>query len=240
MSDWPKTVREALKDPRVLNGIAQVAVSWMSRHIDDGQGRGKNGAAVPYAPLKAMTSRYWTKSKPKNATVAGTRIRYRTVVRRHKGGLDPDQRVMDVQLRPYTEYQIVQTSYRAGGQPLRDTAGSGGLYGSLDASASASSSQIKLKMHGNKYGLYHDRGFTTKGPVHFIPLTKKGRRGHAIGANPSTEGLVRGKDYMTIGSKKKPKGVTVPARPFILPLKEDVLDLGRSIYLGLRSILRRS
>jgi phage gpG-like protein len=237
MSDWPKTVREALKDPRVLNGIAQVAVSWMSQHIDDGRGRGKGGAVVPYAPLKAMTSRYWTKSRPKNATVARTRIRYRTVVRRHKGGLDPDQMVMDVQMRPYTEYQIVQTSYRAGGQPLRDT---GDLYRSLGAGASATASQIKLTMQGNRYGLYHDRGFTTKGPIHFIPLTKKGRRGHATGADPSSEGLVRGKDYLTIGSKKKPKGVTVPARPFILPLKADVLDLGRSIYLGLRSILKRT
>jgi phage gpG-like protein len=158
-------------------------------------------------------------------------------VRWRKGGLNEDQMVMDVQMRPYTEYQVVQSSYRTGGQPLRDT---GDLYRSLGAGASATPSQIKLAMQGNKYGLYHDRGFTTVGPIHYVPLTRKGARGHATGANPNAEGLVRGKDYMTIGSKKKPKGVTVPARPFILPLREDVLDLGRSIYLGLRSILRRT
>ena len=34
------------------------------------------------------------------------------------------------------------------------------------------------------------------------------------------------------------KGVTVPARPFILPTRDDLRTLGVSIYLGLKILLK--
>lgn len=222
MSDpWPKTVRAALADPRVMAGIGEVARAWMKNHIAQNQGRGAGGAPVEHKPLKTVTGRYWTARLPKNAAPMATRVRTVTDAKGRK--------------RTQTVYLLSQTSFRAGGRPLRDT---GKLIGSLGASASGGGDRITLTMRGNKYGLWQDRGFTTKGPVHYIPLTKRGRSKHKTGGNPDAEGLVRGKDYVTWGSKKKPRRITVPSRPFILPTRADVLDLGRSIYRGLRAVLK--
>lgn len=233
--DWPTTVRAALQDSRVLAGISQVAASWMAAHIDASRGRGRGGKIVEYAPLKRVSGRYWTKKAPKNAVVLKTRKRYSTKFKWVKGALADEDMVLVEETKMHVESQVEQVSYRFGGQPLRDT---GDLYRSLGATASSGANSIKLTMQGNGYGRLHDRGFKTNGPVHFIPLTKKGRRGHAVGASPDAEGLIRGKDYVLRGSKKNPKGVTVPARPFILPLPDDLRDLGRSIYRGLRAVLK--
>jgi phage gpG-like protein len=233
MSRWPRTVREALRDPRVLRAISMAGVSWMSRHIDEGEGRGKDGSVVAYKPLKTMTGNYWTARPPKGVPISGTRTRTVRVMRKRK---DKNGNTVEVQgTKVVTEYRISQTSYRAGGQPLRDT---GSLYRSLASDAARGGQNIVLTMRGNRYGLFHDRGFKTKGPIHFIPLTKRGRRGHGTGNDPEAEGLVRGKDYLLIGSKKRPKGVTVPSRPFILPTRQDLRDLGKSIAFGLRQILK--
>jgi phage gpG-like protein len=219
MSKWSDKVKKALQQPRILRGIAALAGAWMEEHIDGNYGRGKGGAVVTHAPLKTVKGRSWRSSRPKDGSALAVR---RTVVEK------------DGKTRTRTVYLIEQTSYRAGGQPLVDT---GKLIGSLGASASSTGNSIKLTMHGRKYGLYQDRGFTTKGP-NYIPLTMKGRRQHATGRNPNEEGLTRGRDYIVTGSRRKPKGVTVPARPFILPTRDDLRRLGKDIHLGLRAILK--
>jgi hypothetical protein len=214
MSVWSKKVRQALDNPRIVKGIAALAGVWMSEHIDKNFGRGAGGRAVPHAPLKTVKGRSWSSSKPKD----GSALAVRKIV------IDKDGKP-----RNRTMYLIENTSYRAGGQPLVDT---GKLIGSLGASGTSAGSGIKVTMQGRKYGLYQDRGFTTKGP-NFIPLTKRGRRGHATGRNPNKENLVRGKDFLMAW-----RGVTVPSRPFILPTRDDLQRMGKDIYLGLKSILK--
>lgn len=233
MTPWPTSVRKALQDARVLAGISQVCKAWMQNHIRTNEGRAAGGATVPHAPLKAIAGRYWKSSKPKGVPIAATRKKFRMVEVKRKMKDGSTKTIMVRRAR--TEYQVLQPSYRTGGQPLRDTTK---LMTSLGANASASANQIGLVMQGAKYGIYQDRGFTTKGPIHYIPLTLKGNRQHARRANPETEGLVRGKDYMLLGSKKKPKRITVPARPFLMPTRTDMKDFGRSLYLGLRSVLK--
>jgi len=217
MTPWRDKVRAALRKPEVLQGIAAIAAEWMEEHIADNQGRGANGLPVKHKPLKTVVGQSWVNSKPKGGYSATRLRRYLATV---KGKTVPRYR---------TQYLIQNTSYRDGGQPLRDT---GSLARSLGASATNSGSKIKLAMHGNRYGLYQDRGFKTNGP-NYIPLTKKGKRGHGTGQNPNKEGLTRGKDFAMAW-----KGVTVPARPFILPTKADMISFGNSIYLGLKAVLK--
>ena len=205
MSAWRDKVKAALRKPEVLRGISAIAAEWMEEHIAENVGRGANGLPVPHKPLKSVSGGVWVSRKPKGGGFTATRKRKRT------------------------EYFIPSVSYRAGGQPLRDT---GSLARSLGASATNNGSRLRLTMHGNKYGLYQDRGFKTNGP-NYIPLTKKGKRNHGTGQNPNKEGLVRGKDF-----KMAWKGVRVPARPFILPTKQDMITFGRSIYLGLKAVLK--
>jgi len=119
--------------------------------------------------------------------------------------------------------------YRRGGHPLRNT---GALARSLAANARISGAVIQIEMRGLHYGAYHDRGFKTKGP-NFIPLTRRAVSGHSTGANPRHEGLIEGGDYLMAW-----RGVTVPARPFILPTNDDLTVLGKSIYLGLKAVLK--
>jgi hypothetical protein len=214
MSVWRDKVKTALRNPRIVQGIAALAGAWMEEHIDRNYGRGPGGATVNHAPLKTVRGRSWRSSRPKDGSALAVR---RTVVDK------------DGKARIRTVYLVEQTSFRAGGQPLVDT---GKLVGSLGATGSSTGNKIQLTMHGRKYGLYQDRGFSTKGP-NYIPLTMKGRRQHATGRNPNSEGLTRGRDFTMAW-----KGVTVPARPFILPTRDDLRRLGKDIYLGLRSILK--
>lgn len=130
-----------------------------------------------------------------------------------------------------TVSSLFQTSYRAGGQPLRNT---GKLQRSLSATGTSSGNNLRLTLRGMRYGLYQDRGFKTKGP-NYIPLTRKGARQHGTGNNPNAEGLKRGKDFLMAW-----KGVTVPSRPFILPTREDLRSFGKSVYLGLKAVLKGS
>jgi hypothetical protein len=215
MSEWRRKVREALKNPAVVQGIAQVAAAWMKEHIDENQGRSRSGSVVKHAPLKRVVGRYWAKSKPK------------------KGFLFKRRRT-DANGKTRTFYRVESVGYRFGGQPLRDT---GKLQRSLSATGTASGNSVSLTMRGLKYGLYQDRGFKTVGP-NYIPLTMKGKRQHGTGNNPNSEGLTRGKDYILVGNKKRRTGVTVPARPFIMPTRSDLRMFGKSVYLGLRSVLR--
>jgi phage gpG-like protein len=103
---------------------------------------------------------------------------------------------------------------------------------SLNAKGSSSGSGMTITLRGVKYALFQDRGFTTSKP-NYIPISPKGARGHGTGMNPRKEGLRKGKDYMMAWG-----GVTVPARPFLLPTKREIQDIGRSIAMSLKNILK--
>jgi hypothetical protein len=214
VSKWSRKVRVALENPRIVQGIAALATAWMNEHIESNFGRGGNGLPVPHVPLKTVKGKSWRTSKPKDGSALATR---KVVI--EKDG-KPHTRTM---------YLIENTSYRSGGQPLVDT---GKLIGSLGADGARVGKGISITMKGRKYGLYQDRGFTTKKP-NFIPLSMKGKRGHATGRNPNKEGLEKGKDFIMAW-----RGVTVPSRPFIMPTRDDLRRLGTDIYFGLKSILK--
>jgi hypothetical protein len=215
VNPWREQVKTALKNPMVLTGISQIAVSWMREHIDNSYGRAKGGGKVDHLPLKRISGSFESRSKPKGATVLGKR----TVTVVGKNGKP----------RNVTMYRIEQEGYRNDGHPLRDTSA---MYRSLAATGASQGNAIRLKMQGLKYGVYQDRGIKTRGP-NYIPLTRKGKRGHGTGNNPNNEGLTRGKDYMMAW-----RGVTVPARPFILPTSDDLKMMGRSIYMSLKILLK--
>lgn len=223
MPNWSRKVAKAIQSPSVRRGIAEAIASYARRHIDTSTGRGDNGQQVALAPLKSLETQFWTTSKPKDGTWLA--VRDTTVIRKRKdstGGV----KAVPVKVK---EYLVTGKSYREGGQPLRDT---GNLMRSLGARASVSGpSQLTITLRGLKYGIYHETGFETSGP-NFIPLTKKGKRTHATGANPSTEGLQRGKDFFMAWG-----GVTVPKRPFLVPTEQEWVDIMKTIRLGLATVL---
>jgi hypothetical protein len=208
VSKWRDRVLKLLRDdPSVRNGIAQVFVEKMVTHIDESYGRAPGGGQVAHKPLKSISGRRLT-TKPE---------RGERVIKRVTG---KDGRTM----------VLVETpSYRAGGHPLRDT---GHLIGNLGATGERNGGKIRITLRGPIYGLYQDRGFSTKGP-NFIPLTMRGKRGHGTGNNPNSEGLIRGHDYFMAR-----KGVTVPSRPFLLPTRREMKEVGVSIYLSLKKLLK--
>jgi len=217
MSRWSKKVREALRSDKVRQGIGQIAVAWLTEHIEQNRGRGKSGGVVSHAPLKPVFGEAWVNSRPRDGSSV---VRTRRVTK-----------VVNGRIRTSTQYLVRNEGYRTttSGQPLRDT---GEMLRSMGGQARLNGDKISLVLSGVKHALYQDRGFRTKGP-NYIPLTRKGKRGHATGANPNAEGLKRGKDF-----KMAWKGVTVPSRPFLLPLRSDLRTLGKSIYMGLKAVLK--
>jgi hypothetical protein len=214
--NWGRIVRKALERPEVLQGIAQVAGSYPKDHIRENIGRSASGGVEAHKPLKNISGEYWARSLPKGAKASATRT---VAVTNAKG-----------KTRFVREWLIRGESYRNGGQPLRNT---GNMLREMGATATYRGGKIRVRMLGPKYALFQDKGFTTRGP-NYIPLTRKGVRGHGTGQNPEAEGLTRGRDF-----KMAWKGVTVPARPFILPTSDDVVDMGKSIFRALRRILTR-
>lgn len=120
--------------------------------------------------------------------------------------------------------------YRNGGQPLRDT---GALVRSLRARASGGSGSSTITVSGLERGIFHDKGFSTKGP-NFIPLTRRAARSHASGSALVPGKLTKGWDFLIAEN-----GVTVPARPFIQPTKDDLQELAASVYLALKAQLEK-
>ncbi len=225
MSTWSRRVAAALRNTRIRQGIAQLAVAWMENHINENRGQPRQGAVgasgagpdgVAHRPLKQLFGRKWVRSMPK-----GGFTRSRTVTYTTPGG----------KVKQRTEYMIETAGYRNGGQPLVNRGTGGGLLGSLNARGDRQSNGIRLVLRGHKYGLFQDMGFQTAGP-NYIPLTKKGAR-YDSGKKARAAGMVPGQDFT--GRKK---GVTVPARPFLLPTRNDRRDIGVSIKLGLESILK--
>ena len=125
---------------------------------------------------------------------------------------------------------IVVQGRRNGRQPLRDT---GALERSLDAVARPDGEAgLVVTVRGEPYGEWQNSGFTTSGP-NFIPISNKGRREHGTGQDPRAEGLRTPNDYIMAR-----RGVKVPARPFMAPTNEDLVIVGKTIFLGLQRILK--
>ena len=224
MSRWTRKVLSALKRPGVAAGIAMVFVEKIDNHLADNYGRGKSGMAETHRPLQFMYGTQWV-SKPKSGDVViGKRTVYRFARRKIKG-------TSDYEITPVEreEFQVQVAGRRNGGQPLHDT---GAMAGSMNARGKPSANGIQITLRGLAYARYQDKGFKTKGP-NFIPLTNKGKRKHGTGRNPHKEGLGENHDYMMAWG-----GVTVPARPFLLPTNAEMKDVGKSIYLSLKKILK--
>ena len=225
MEPWRKRISKALANEAVRNGIAAAISAYAKQHIAKSEGRGPNGETVALAALKPMSGEFWTTKKPREGEVASaTRQVLKAVSRKKKDGSVVVKNVM------VTEYKMTGQSYRNGEQPLRAT---GDLMRSIQAKAEQTGpARVSVTMQGFIYGIYHEKGFSTDGP-NFIPLTRKGKRTHATGANPNTENLSRGKDYVMAWG-----GVDVPARPFLVPTAVEFSDIGKTIKIGLAKILK--
>lgn len=73
----------------------------------------------------------------------------------------------------YPEVWDHPKSFRRGGQPLLDTRTH--IYNRLTSRCEVSGTIVRLILVGPLLALWHQEGFTTKGP-NFIPLTRKARR----------------------------------------------------------------
>lgn len=224
MGKWSERVAEALRDSTVRDGIATLVARYSKEHIETSKGRGDTGNLKPLAPLSAVEGEYWTTKRPRDMS-AVKQTRKRVVskqVRRAKG------RIVTVK-QEITEYLLSGQSYRNGGKPLRDT---GEMMREMGAKADSMGKDLQIVLYGPLHAIFHEMGFETDGP-NFIPMTKKGKREHATGRNPASEGLVQGKDYIMAW-----KGVTVPARPFMVPTNDEWVEIGKSIRMGLARILK--
>jgi phage gpG-like protein len=223
-SDWGKRVAKALRDPAVVDGIAKLVGRYAKAHIAASKGRGEDGRETALEPLAAVKGEYWTTTKPREgATVKATR---EVVVITHRKLANGKTVSKPTKKR---EYLVQGESYRTGGKPLRDT---GQMMREVNAKGQTGGNGVSIIMYGPLHAIFHELGFETQGP-NFIPLTKKGKRTHATGRNPTEEGLVRGKDFTMAW-----RGVTVPKRPFMIPTNDEWGEIGKSIRLGLARILK--
>jgi len=223
-SDWGKRVAKALRDPAVVNGIANLVGRYAKEHIAKSRGRDENGGETALQPLAAVKGEYWTTSKPKDsAAIKATRTVIVVRQRKMKNGKTVAKPTS------VTEYLVTGESYRAGGKPLRDT---GYMMSKVNAKGQTGGNGVSIIMYGPLHAIFHELGFETNGP-NYIPLTLKGARSHATKRNPKKEGLVRGKDFVMAW-----QGVTVPKRPFMIPTNDEWGEIGKSIRLGLARILK--
>jgi phage gpG-like protein len=222
---WRKRLSDVLRSDAVRKGIAAAVSAYAKKHIADSVGRGPNGETVALAALQTVASEYWTTKKPpKGEKASATRQRLMIVKRKKKDGS------VELVEQMKTEYKVSGVSYRKGGKPLRDT---GNLLRSIGAKAEQTGpARLSIVMSGAIYGIYHEKGFSTSGP-NFIPLTRKAKKNHATGANPYTEGLQAGKDYTV-----RYWGVTVPARPFLVPTSKEFSEIAKTIKIGIALSLK--
>ena len=97
-------------------------------------------------------------------------------------------------------------SYRAGQQPLLDTASMAASLRAEYAPSPNGGTWALAVPENQKHAIFHQSGFSTKGP-NFIPLTRPAGRTHRKGRNPEDEGLVEGVDYIMAWG-----GVSAPQR----------------------------
>lgn len=130
--------------------------------------------------------------------------------------------------------------YRAGGSPLLDT---GKLVNGLHASQDEKDGRFVVHLFTNElYGVYHQSGFTTKGP-NFIPLTIDARDRYPEFASITA----RGKDFVVEAEKRGffrsgPKqnyimawqGVDVPQRKIANMPPENVAEIRDTILEAIR------
>ena len=112
---WNSQVAKALENRHVLDGIAMAVAKHAKRHIAKSYGRGPTGDEQALKPLKEMDVEYWTKRKPKDGPILGSREVTEMRQRKTKDGR------ITVKPTKVTEYLVKGQSYRAGGKPLRDT-----------------------------------------------------------------------------------------------------------------------
>ncbi len=117
-------------------------------------------------------------------------------------------------------------SYRADGQPLLDTRVH--IQDTLSDRAEQTRDGVRYWLVGPLIAIYHQFGFTTKGP-NFIPLTMKAKRTHVPGVNPDDEDLVDGEDYIIAWA-----GVTVPQRKIFNLPPENVAEFAAGVVDALR------
>ena len=128
-------------------------------------------------------------------------------------------------------------SYRADGQPLMDDAGRGGLFSRLAGTTTIDGNVITATLLAPLYAIYHQHGFTTKGP-NFIPLTLRAKRDHMPGANPANEGLEPWNPKTGEGDYVMAwRGVTVPQRKIFNLPQEDRADILTTIRLGIKQTM---
>jgi hypothetical protein len=116
--------------------------------------------------------------------------------------------------------------YRVGGKPLIDTRTT--IYDRLNGDFAVFTDALEFFLRGTLHALFHNDGFTTKGP-NFIPFTLRARRIHRKGQDPALEGLEEGEDYIMAWA-----GVTVPARPIFRFAPEDREEIVFSVRLAVR------
>lgn len=85
------------------------------------------------------------------------------------------------------------------------------LYNSIRTRLVRSGQSMSIVISGEHYGIYQDKGFTTKGP-NFIPLTTR------------KFGKKSGRDFFIARN-----GVTVPSRTFLDPLMKDINDFSKIV-----------
>lgn len=121
----------------------------------------------------------------------------------------------------------VDGHYRQGGKPLQDTGELAASFQRPEVSIQGNVLTVTM-VSSVDYARWHQDGFSTDGP-NYIPLTIKGKTQHVKGADPKTEGLVEGEDYIMAWN-----GVDVPQRKMVdyqnLTNKNRILNVIRQFY----------
>lgn len=140
--------------------------------------------------------------------------------RRIENGGDSEHKYPDLWIN-----RVPFDGFRKGGQPLRDQ---GQLMQSLNGATERNGDTVTIRLQTPlMYPVYHQHGFTTKGP-NYIPLSAAARRFSRV-ADAFAAGLKRGTDFLIFR-----KGVTVPQRKIFNTPTEDVQELHAQIRLVLK------
>lgn len=219
-----RQVPAAIKRAIAGSGIEQVMLAAAKRRID------KSGDSQirypPLADLSGMARAFWqTENQRRFRLLFGGRQLARQFGRVTSGKMTDPLTGKKLQKMP-----PVGVSFRAGGTPLLDTRQH--IYNALHARKRQSAGRVTFLVQSGGptplVAVYHHHGYKTKGP-NFVPLSLKARRTHRTGANPRSEGLVPGVDYVMFW-----RGVKVPARPIVRFPPEDRREVVEALKAALR------